>query len=239
MTTLPLSAFFLSLDTWKYIGFNLSFANFLHPSMPGVFTKNLDGPEVNGALWTIKVEIMFYLLVPGIARLSRRFGRWQTLGTIFGLSFAYHIILSTLHHDLLAKQLPGQLCFFVLGSIIYYNHASFLRYKRWMWIISLCTGVAYFVVGGWALETVMLPLITLCCALLLPHIQGPTKYGDFSYGLYVFHYPIIQTLIALGIFGSHPWFATTIVFTSALLLAAGSWHFIESPSLLLAHSPRL
>ncbi len=74
-------------------------------------------------------------------------------------------------------------------------------------------------------------LLTLGAALLLPVFRGPTRWGDFSYGTYVLHWPIIQVVVALGLYRYHPWAAMSL---SILLLAIGatiSWFFIEKPSL--------
>lgn len=54
---------YFSSDWVKYLGANLVFANFLKPCIQYVFENNLHC-AVNGSLWTIKVEIMFYVFVP-------------------------------------------------------------------------------------------------------------------------------------------------------------------------------
>ena len=59
------------------------------------------------------------------------------------------------------------------------------------------------------------------------------RYGDFSYGLYVFAYPIQQTIVhALGPGLPLPVFFT-LSFGTTLALACASWHLIEAPALSL------
>ena len=53
VTTLQPGQYF-SIDWFKYVFWNLSFLNFLHPSLPGVFEGHRV-PAVNGALWTLKI----------------------------------------------------------------------------------------------------------------------------------------------------------------------------------------
>lgn len=52
--------YFTGVGFWKYIFWNTLMLNFMCPILPGVFNGN----PVNGALWTIKVEIGFYLILP-------------------------------------------------------------------------------------------------------------------------------------------------------------------------------
>jgi peptidoglycan/LPS O-acetylase OafA/YrhL len=74
-------------------------------------------------------------------------------------------------------------------------------------------------------------MVVVYVACLFPYLGKFGKYGDFSYGIYIVHFPILQLLIAHGNFNSAPWMslllAVALVVTTAILL----WHFIEKPFL--------
>jgi peptidoglycan/LPS O-acetylase OafA/YrhL len=59
------------------------------------------------------------------------------------------------------------------------------------------------------------------------------RLGDYSYGLYIFSFPIQQILIAkLGSpVASSPILVLTMAFPLTLALAAMSWHLVERPML--------
>ena len=59
---LSIKEFFTNAETWKYLFWNCIFLNFMHPSLPGCFDGKF--AAVNGALWTIKIEIAFYVVLP-------------------------------------------------------------------------------------------------------------------------------------------------------------------------------
>src|SRR5581483_10427826 len=63
MSALPARQYFSHPDWWRYVGYNLLLSNFNAPDLPGVFQSNPQA-AVNGSLWTIKVEVGFYLVVP-------------------------------------------------------------------------------------------------------------------------------------------------------------------------------
>src|SRR6185437_5831983 len=97
------------------------------PALPGVFASNAVS-AVNGSLWTIKVEVGFYVLVPMIVWSVRRFGYRRALGSLFLLSLAWHAVFQLLYshfgteiYDKLAKQIPGQLSYFAGGAWTYYS----------------------------------------------------------------------------------------------------------------------
>ena len=56
--------YFSNIQLYKYFLANISFLNFIEPCLPGVFLHDKLTCDVNGALWTIKIEVGFYLLIP-------------------------------------------------------------------------------------------------------------------------------------------------------------------------------
>jgi peptidoglycan/LPS O-acetylase OafA/YrhL len=227
-TSLSPAAFLISPETWKFIGANLTFANFLHPWLPGLFQQNPGDPAVNGALWTIKIEVMFYLAVPFIAVACRRFGQWQTLLAICVSSVVFNYAMVRIGQEKLSLQLPGQLSFFTVGMFAHYYEGWFRRNARAMWLLAICGCLGFMYFRWFALESVGVPLLVMCIALLTRNFEGPAKYGDFSFGVYILHYPVVQTLVALGFFHAHPYLAVACVALIVAVLGVLSWNLVES-----------
>ena len=76
--------------------------------------------------------------------------------------------------------------------------------------------------------------MTFC---LGPYLGPWGKYGDFSYGLYLYHYPIIQCLIAVGYAHDSPWLFLATALALALAAAVLSWHLLEKHFLRRARRP--
>jgi len=221
-----------SFHVGKFLLANLSFANFLHPGIDGVFQSNPVNPFMNGALWTIKIEVMFYLAVPLIVWACRRLNRDAVLLTLFVLSIVYRMALA--RHESLSLQLPGQLSYFMTGALIYYHLAFFKKHGKWIMLAAALLYALHFATGWYFPRPAAIAALTLGAALLLPQVKGPTRWGDFSYGTYVLHYPIVQSVVAAGLFNRHPWLAIMVVLPIVAVAATFSWFFVEKPS--LAHS---
>jgi peptidoglycan/LPS O-acetylase OafA/YrhL len=95
--------------------------------------------------------------------------------------------------------------------------------------------IAAFISHVWlpwiAIEPIALAIIVVYFACIFPYIGNFGKYGDFSYGMYIVHFPILQVLISFGLFKDSPWLMLAIgglmIFTIAILF----WNFIEKPFL--------
>ena len=226
VSTLPFARFLTSPATWKYIAADLSFLTFLQPDLPGVFAHN-DIAAVNGALWTIKVEVTFYLFVPVLVWLCRRIGTAWTLSGLFLLSILDRMILDAEGHHSLAVQLPGQLSFFLVGAAVYFYFGWFRQHARLVWIVALLACGIGCVWNIFPLRALGIPLLVMAIAFLLPPVRGVTRFGDFSYGTYVLHFPTVQLFISLGLFARSPWLALAGLVLTVALLAVFSWYAVE------------
>jgi peptidoglycan/LPS O-acetylase OafA/YrhL len=65
----------------------------------------------------------------------------------------------------------------------------------------------------------------------LPHLCDFARHGDFSYGVYIIHFPVIQAQVASGMFERSPWVASGLPLLLVGALSALSWHAIERPFL--------
>jgi peptidoglycan/LPS O-acetylase OafA/YrhL len=62
----------------------------------------------------------------------------------------------------------------------------------------------------------------------LPFLNNFGKYGDFTYGVYIFHFPIIQIFKQYDLFEKfNPYISSLMILSLTLLLAYFSWFFIE------------
>ena len=231
---------YLSSGLWRYLAANLVFLNFLAPTLPGVFVHN-PVSEVNGALWTIKIEVMFYLCVPALAWLAVRAGRTRVLALAYAFGIAWSVGLGTLaarseDGALLARlayQLPGQLGYFAAGALCYY-HLPALR-RRWTPAIAL--GIGGMLIGSvWpvlkiVVEPAALALVVAFLAFGVRHLGNFARYGDLSYGVYIIHVPVLQTLVAAGLFEESPFGALALAIALVLALSLASWHLVEKPFL--------
>ena len=109
-----------------------------------------------------------------------------------------------------------------------YYYSSYLQHHRfWMWGIAVVCTIGALLTRWTLLDGIGIPLLVLCLALLTPPYRGVTRYGDFSYGTYVLHFPLIQTAVALGLFGWNPFGAVLLIAVIVAGFAAGSWFLVE------------
>ena len=171
--------------------------------------------------------------------LVARFRPTPILIGMYLASVAYGILMGRLAGEagvniyvLLQRQLPGQFAYFVAGSMGYYFFDVLQRY--WGRILPFALA-GLFVPWPHGIELLVRPAalgaIVLYLALGLRFFGNFGRYGDMSYGIYIFHFPIVQTLVSFGVFRRDPWLALGIASGLVLLAAFLSWHLIEKPFL--------
>ena len=226
--------YFLNIQFWKYLLANFSFQNYIEPCLPGVFTGN-KVCAVNGALWTIKLEEAFYLLLPVFYWLvnSKKINIYFLSILMYLSSIIYYNYF--LENDMyrIAKQLPGAMAFFVSGILLFNNFSYF--YKKKKLFILPCIIVfllEHYVFQIQVLKPIAFSGIVFYIAYSFKFLNNFGKYGDFTYGIYIYHYPIIQILVFTGFYKTQNIAITALItFILILLLAVFSWHYIELPFL--------
>lgn len=235
-TTLSVNEYW-SFITLKYFLANFTFLNFLQPELPGLFSNNLNH-AVNGALWTLKIEVMFYILVPLMVVCFNRFGRLSVMALLFISSIIYSYILSALAQSNgggtfteLQRQLPGQLTFFIVGAAGYYYFEAFKKYALYLVPISVLAFLLKAHLPWTILEPLALGILVIYFATIFPYLGNFGKHGDFSYGIYILHFPILQLLIAHHLFVDSPVLFITVAAFLVIICSILLWHFVEKPFL--------
>ncbi|HBV1999712.1 acyltransferase family protein [Klebsiella pneumoniae] len=230
VTTLPLSEFITSKDTIKYLIANLTFLNFIQPSLPGVFTEN-PIPAMDGSLWTIKAEITLYILLPFILPLMHK-KPLKTWFIIFLISCCWHFYFTSIYDgamaDTLAKQFVSLSSYFFFGSLLATSENIFHRLKE----ITIFSLVIYLFAKNTIYSFLVEPVafssvVIVFCTGVYKEINI-NKIGDLSYGMYIYHFPIIQTLQYMGVYDENPLAGVLATISLTLSISYASWHLLEN-----------
>ena len=225
------SDYFTDINVYKYLAWNSIFLNFMHPCLPGLFENNLMC-AVNGALWTLKVEEGFYIVLPFIFYFINKSKKpFLVLGSLYVLSLLYWFVMeSYFNQPLLAKQLPGYLAYFATGIFLFLNIDFVLQNKNKLFVVSLLV-LIISVFSRFQLAIVYpaaFGTIVIIAAYSLPFFNNFGKYGDFTYGLYIYHFPIIQLFRQYDLFEKYnPILMAFSVIIITLFFALLSWFLIE------------
>ncbi len=197
---------------------------------------------INGSLWTITTEIIFYLTIPLIAWLERRFSFALTFlivasFTIYAIGplFLNNIVYRNKSiFDLLALTPIVWGWMIGLGIIVVKYYHRVISLIRWsplllfpMIIMSLYGDGIFFAASGnrlGLLYFVCYVSLILWLAFWLPPIN---LNFDISYGAYIWHMPIINMLLVLELLSMSLAISLT-VFTALI-----SWFLVEKPMLKL------
>ncbi|MBI1339930.1 acyltransferase family protein [bacterium] len=223
----------------QYLGWNLLFLNLMSPELPGVFGGNPQS-EVNGALWTLKIEVLFYLVLPPLAFVLRRAGqaKWALIILIYIGAELWRALLPTLGEAgadgiemELARQLPGQMSFFIVGVALYMLRDAFTWRSALpiLGVALLAGSIAFPAIEG--LRALGLGVVVIWIGAGLPAPFDAARFGDLSYGVYIVHFPLIQVLVATGVFAASPWLAAGLSILLTLVVAFVLWRLVERPAL--------
>jgi peptidoglycan/LPS O-acetylase OafA/YrhL len=216
------------------------------------------GFRVDPVLWTLSVEVAFYLVLPLVALgFLRRPLLWLLVAvsaTVALRALALELPASTTTTDRLLSLPPMYAADFAAGMAGAWLYARGARARGWMLALALAAALAVLWASGdadanaarlGARQSLWLAVAVPAAfgALVLASAARPAWYADnplarwlgkVSYGVFLFHFMVmLLCLNALGFErGTNRDFAALLVAGVAGSLAAGyaSWRFVEAPA---------
>ena len=249
-TAVSLSGYFSDRQFFQYF---LNVSGWIHYDLPGVF-KDHPTTFVNGALWTVPYEMFCYMIMSALI-----ITRWVTkparvAALAIGL-YCIGMLVEKLSGHLPASLLPAlefafvsrgsQLLLAFVVGILFYQIKAWLPYS-WA-IFAACCAICLYAaielpsgmqdaVANRLIGIPVLVYMTVFIGLTPVPVPKLIRSGDYSYGVYLYHDPLLQVIIGLfpavaliPSYGAVFVLATGLVAVAAL--ATFSWIFIEKPIL--------
>ena len=234
-TTLPLRSYFTHYGFWRYFGNIVGIITFY---LPGVFLQNRMS-IVNANLWTLPSEFDCYF----ITAILMATGLFYKIKTVTGVVVVVSIVFAVLNAASGFAAVPFQYTpltityYFFIGMAFFYWKSRIPA--RWsLFIAAVALSYAFL----YSQRTIFIaPIFVVYCVVFLgvvalPEI-GALKTRDYSYGIYLYGFPITQGLVAAfpGLVG-HKVIVSLAALTLTTLFAATSWKYVEKPTLALKKS---
>jgi len=233
-TKVGLAHYLLDRETLFYIPKNLVLWP-LQYELPGVFEDNPYPGAINGSLWTLVYEVACYAMVAvvgmfGLALNGRRF-------TVFVVAYAIWyvatipLLRSNYNHLTILRNLHLLALPFVIGMTLF-------QFRQWAPLrlsLLVLLGVASAISYGtpWFQELFILAWsygVFYLGFLRYEPLLAYNRFGDYSYGMYIYGFPVEQVVAAVYR-GCTPAVMMTLSMPLTLLLAIVSWHCIEGRAL--------
>lgn len=235
MTTYSPTQFLADMRVWRY-GLKTLLLGAASTGLPGVFEHNPQPSIMNASIWTLKFEVACYLvlaLIGWLNLLTRHRFAWLL---VVSWTAAGGFLFARFGHD--ATQIDQAARFWLCFSL----GAGFYVYRDQIPLsaIGLLTlGLAFWLAVDTGWERIISLLATGYAVVWLGKVpsgpvRGLTNRIDLSYGMYIFGWPITQTLIVLWpnieVF---PLILMSVALAAAVALP--SWLWIERPALRARH----
>lgn len=231
-TNLPLKEFFASPDWYLQPLLVLTFID-TDMVMPGIFSSN--GENFGSAtLWTLRYEVIAYIGTLAVFSLGMLRKKWMVLAQFVIPSIGWIICI----HFGIFEKLPATIENLFRFGIAYGLGAAIYAYRdrlSFSWMTLAVLAVASFLLRETpvievVVNTLLAWLIFRVAYMKMPRLNWLQKIPDLSYGIYIYHWCVLQMLFY--------WVPSLSVmelfllsFPPTVCLAAASWYVIEKPAL--------
>lgn len=236
--------FIVNQELREFIFYNSSMVITDYQELPGVFYSAPYSRSVNGSLWTLPWELRMYGVLIGLGIglfITKKIGlsiNWLSIViTVIAISSLSLYIFNHFYgekHWFYPKFYRFTAVFF-MGGAMYVLRKYITLNVRYFAVIS-CILVAFSLLNKdifFLVYVLTMPYLVLCVAYIPKgKILNYNQLGDYSYGTYIYAWPI-QQVLAISIVGITPFQMFGLAFVFTLLMSYFSWNFIEKPSMRL------
>ncbi|MGR9155146.1 acyltransferase family protein [Rhizobium leguminosarum] len=240
LSIVPAGEYFQNPNTQNYLW---NIALLPRYNLPGVFADNTYPHAVNGSLWSLPVEFACYLLIAFLAfgrRKARPLAILLLCFLLFGISSWYSHLYQGAQIVVWGTDL-GQatsiMPFFMVGALLcVLRDRIALRWDVALAMALALTALQLFV-PSFPIDQItwiFVPYIVLTIGWArTPVLRRFGRFGDPSYGMYLYAFPVQQTLVHLS--GNTIDFVTLTFLTTVIVAVLGllSWHLLEKPAMTL------
>lgn len=232
-TTLPVAEYLTHPQTLKYWLKNTVLVSGAEYNLPGVFENLPYEKTVNGSLWTLPFEVWFYFYLIIVFFITQPFVRKYGVKMLrVSLFYIGICVLATyiFNHffDFASFRKLKLFSMFSIGIVFYLWRDKIVLSSKLSTILSVILLISsvskdvFFVV-----YTISIPYLLFYLAYIPSGIiRKFNKLGDYSYGLYLYAFPVQQSISSLV---SNVTIPTLILlsFVISICLSFISWHVIE------------
>lgn len=232
LTTHSYKEYFTDKHTWGYLR---NTALYISYYLPGVFENNKYPYAVNGSLWTLPIEFFMYFIVAIAGVISRNRWFFAMLAFTFAIITFLWATKTTEMFVVYASDFRQVfICgtYFLVGAVFYK-----FNLQRYFSITLVTTALIAMIclepytnllqILGWLL----LPTVVLAFGFSYsPILNLLTRGGDYSYGIYIYAFPVQQTIVYYYPDIQLVPYILVCIFLS-YFFASLSWHLIEKRAL--------
>lgn len=223
-------------SVFMWIAAQLTLFQFYNPE----FIRDFGVGVINGSLWTISVELSFYIILPFLyiflkKDFYRRFGILMMASILF---YFYINKISTetfIYEKLISVSILPYLFYFLIGLFLYKYREQFRVYIEnkiliyallYLLVVYFDTNNFFYLVFKQLIFSLFIFSAVFSCRSLSYQLMGN---NDFTYGIYIYHMLIVNILVELGLKEEiHYLF---IVLVISFLSGVFSYFLVEKPFL--------
>ncbi|MBI1771646.1 MAG: acyltransferase [Burkholderiales bacterium] len=215
-SSLPMTEYLSAAATWKYLLKCASLLPDIAYTLPGVFAHNPYPYAVNGSLWSMPYEIKMYLLLSALWCCLTLLKKWRIQILVYLISavtllaamlmFTRHFYLYPDSEFLLHfypyydSQFARLLFMFFSGASLFMLKEKLVLTRRFFYpLLSLVLATAFISKPLFFISYNLTIAYLVACVAYLPGrwLRAYNSVGDYSYGVYIYAFPVQQAIAAL------------------------------------------